>query len=176
MIFGLLFDDILDKYLYNYVVVALMLIIYGVFFIIIEKRNKDVQPQITKLSQLPYSTALGIGFFQVLAMIPGTSRSGATILGGLMLGTSRYVATEFTFYLAIPVMFGASALKLLKFGFHYTFMEVAILLVGCIVAFVVSIVAIKFLLSYIKKNDFKAFGYYRIVLGALVLLYFAICG
>ena len=176
MIFGLLFDDILDKYLYNYVVVALMLIIYGVFFIIIEKRNKDAQPHITKLSQLPYSTALGIGFFQVLAMIPGTSRSGATILGGLMLGTSRYVATEFTFYLAIPVMFGASALKMLKFGFHYTAMEVAILLVGCVVAFVVSIVAIKFLLSYIKKNDFKAFGYYRIVLGAVVLIYFAIFG
>lgn len=176
MVFGFLFDDILDKYLYNYVVVALMLIIYGVFFIIIEKRNKDVNPQITKLSQLPYSTAFGIGLFQVLAMIPGTSRSGATILGGLMLGTSRYVATEFTFYLAIPVMFGASALKMIKFGFHYTAMEVAILLVGCIVAFVVSIVAIKFLLSYIKKNDFKVFGYYRIVLGALVLVYFAIFG
>lgn len=176
MVIGLLFDDILDKYLYNYVVVALMLIVYGVFFIIIEKRNKDAEPHITKLCQLPYSTALGIGLFQVLAMIPGTSRSGATILGALMLGTSRFVATEFTFYLAIPVMFGASALKMLKFGFSYTFMEVIILLIGCLVAFLVSVFAIKFLLSYIKKNDFTAFGYYRILLGILVLLYFLIAG
>ena len=176
MVIGLLFDDILDKYLYNYVVVALMLIVYGVFFIIIEKKNKNAEPHITKLSQLPYKTALGIGLFQVLAMIPGTSRSGATILGALMLGTSRFVATEFTFYLAIPVMFGASALKMVKFGFNYTFMEVIILLVGCIVAFLVSVFAIKFLLSYIKKNDFTAFGYYRIVLGVLVLLYFLIAG
>ena len=175
-VLGLLFDDVLDKYLYNYVVVALMLIIYGVFFIIIEKKNANARPSITKLSQMTYSTALGIGFFQVLALVPGTSRSGATILGALMLGTSRFVATEFTFYLAIPVMFGASALKLVKFGFHYTALEVAILLVGCLVAFVVSVVAIKFLLSYIKKNDFKVFGYYRIVLGLLVLIYFAIWG
>ena len=121
-------------------------------------------------------SALGIGFFQVLALVPGTSRSGATILGALMLGTSRFVATEFTFYLAIPVMFGASALKIVKFGFHYTALEVAILLVGCLVAFVVSVIAIKFLLSYIKKNDFKVFGYYRIILGLLVLIYFAIWG
>lgn len=176
MVIGLLFDDLLDKYLYNYITVALMLIVYGVFFIIIEKRNESVKPEITKLSQLPYKTALGIGFFQVLAMIPGTSRSGATILGALLLGTSRYVATEFTFYLAIPVMFGASALKLIKFGFQYTAMEVTILLVGCVVAFVVSIISIKFLLSYIKKNDFKAFGYYRIALGILVLVYFAVWG
>ena len=125
---------------------------------------------------MTYSTAFGVGLFQVLALVPGTSRSGATILGALMLGTSRFVATEFTFYLAIPVMFGASALKIIKFGFHYTALEVAILLVGCLVAFVVSIVAIKFLLSYLKKNDFKVFGYYRIVLGILVLIYFAICG
>lgn len=175
-VLGLLFDDVLDKYLYNYVVVALMLIIYGIFFIIIEKKNANTRPAITKLSQMTYSTAFGIGLFQVLALVPGTSRSGATILGALMLGTSRFVATEFTFYLAIPVMFGASALKIVKFGFHYTALEVAILLVGCLVAFVVSIVAIKFLLSYLKKNDFKVFGYYRIVLGILVLIYFAICG
>lgn len=175
-VIGLLFDDILDKYLYNYVVVALMLIVYGVFFIFIEKRNEKVRPRITKLTELPYSTALYIGLFQVLSLIPGTSRSGATILGGLLLGTSRYVATEFTFYLAIPVMFGASALKIFKFGLHYTFMEVMILIVGCLVAFFVSVFAIKFLMSYIKKHDFKAFGYYRIVLGILVLLYFIIWG
>lgn len=175
-VIGLLFDDILDKYLYNYVVVALMLIVYGVFFIIIEKKNAHTRPQITKLSALPYSTAFYIGLFQVLAMIPGTSRSGATILGGLLLGTSRYVAAEFTFYLAIPVMFGASALKMIKFGLHYTALEAAILIVGCLVAFFVSVFAIKFLMSYIKKNDFKAFGYYRIGLGVLVLLYFIIWG
>lgn len=149
-----------------------MLIIYGVFFILIENRNAHTRPVYTKLSQLPYSTAFCIGLFQVLAMIPGTSRSGATILGGLLLGASRYVATEFTFYLAIPVMFGASALKMVKYGLNYTPMEVVILLVGCLVAFFVSVFAIKFLMSYIKKNNFKVFGYYRIVLGALVLLYF----
>lgn len=175
-VLGILFDDILDKYLYNYVVVALMLIVYGVLFIVVENRNKKVRPTYTKLSELPVQVALGIGLFQVLALIPGTSRSGATILGGLLLGTSRYVATEFTFYLAIPVMFGASALKLLKFGFAYSAMEVAVLLIGCVVAFVVSIVAIKLLLSYIKKNDFKVFGYYRIVLGILVLGYFFVFG
>ena len=166
-VIGLLFDDILDKYLYNYVVVALMLIIYGIFFILIEKKNEHTRPQITKLI---------IGGFQVLALIPGTSRSGATILGALLIGTSRYVATEFTFYLAIPVMFGASLLKVIKFGFHYTAIEVVILLVGCLVAFFVSVFAIKFLMGYIKKHDFKAFGYYRIVLGVLVLLYFLIFG
>ena len=175
-VIGLLFDDILDKYLYNYVVVALMLILYGIFFILIERRNAHVRPRITKLTELPYSTALYIGLFQVLAMIPGTSRSGATILGGLLLGTSRYVAAEFTFYLAIPVMFGASALKMLKFGFSYTAIEVGVLLTGCLVAFFVSVFAIKFLMGYIKKHDFKAFGYYRIILGALVLIYFAIWG
>ena len=175
-VLGLLFDDILDKYLYNYVVVALMLIVYGVLFIFIENKNKKARPAYSKLSELPINVALGIGLFQVLALIPGTSRSGATILGGLLLGTSRYVATEFTFYLAIPVMFGASALKLVKFGFSYTFMEVIILLVGCAVAFIVSVIAIKFLLSYIKKNDFKVFGYYRIALGVLVMIYFLIWG
>lgn len=175
-VIGLLFDDLLDKYLYNYVTVALMLIIYGVLFIFIEKRNEHVTPKITKLSALPYTTAFYIGLFQVLAMVPGTSRSGATILGGLLLGTSRYVAAEFTFYLAIPVMFGASALKMVKFGLNYTPIEVVILIVGCLVAFFVSVFAIKFLMSYIKKHDFKVFGYYRIVLGVLVLLYFIIWG
>ena len=175
-VIGLLFDDLLDKYLYNYVVVALMLIIYGILFIYIEKRNEHTKPKITKLSALPYSTAFYIGLFQVLAMVPGTSRSGATILGGLLLGTSRFVAAEFTFYLAIPVMFGASALKMIKFGLHYTPLEVVILIVGCLVAFFVSVFAIKFLMSYIKKHDFKVFGYYRIVLGVLVLLYFIIWG
>lgn len=175
-VIGLLFDDFLDKYLYNYIVVALMLILYGILFIFVENRNAHVRPQITKLSEMPYSTAFFIGLFQVLALIPGTSRSGATIIGGLLLGASRFVAAEFTFYLAIPVMFGASALKLIKFGFHYTGMEVAILIVGCIVAFFVSVFAIKFLMSYIKKHDFKAFGYYRIVLGVLVLLYFIVWG
>ena len=175
-VIGLLFDDILDKYLYNYVVVALMLIVYGVLFIFIEKKNRRMRPTYTRLSELPIKVAIGIGLFQVLAMIPGTSRSGATILGGLLLGTSRYVATEFTFYLAIPVMFGASALKMVKYGLNYTFMQVVILLVGCLVAFVVSVIAIKFLLSYIKKNDFKVFGYYRIGLGVLVMIYFLIFG
>ena len=175
-IIGFLFDDVLDKYLYNYVVVSIMLIVYGIAFIVIEKRNAHVRPIITKLSELPYTVALYIGLFQVLAMIPGTSRSGATILGGLLLGTSRYVAAEFTFYLAIPVMFGASALKMIKFGLHYSAMEVAILNTGCLVAFFVSVFAIKFLMSYIKKHDFKVFGYYRIALGVLVLLYFIIWG
>ena len=128
------------------------------------------------LEEICYQMALIIGGFQVLALIPGTSRSGATILGALLIGTSRYVATEFTFYLAIPVMFGASLLKVIKFGFHYTAIEVVILLVGCLVAFFVSVFAIKFLMGYIKKHDFKAFGYYRIVLGVLVLLYFLIFG
>ena len=175
-IIGLLFDDYINDKFYNPWTVAIMLIVYGIAFIVIEKRNAHVRPIITKLSELPYTVALYIGLFQVLAMIPGTSRSGATILGGLLLGTSRYVAAEFTFYLAIPVMFGASALKMIKFGLHYSAMEVAILITGCLVAFFVSVFAIKFLMSYIKKHDFKVFGYYRIALGVLVLLYFIIWG
>ena len=173
-VIGLLFDDILDKYLYNYVVVALMLIIYGIFFILIEKKNEHTRPQVTKLTELTYQMALIIGGFQVLALIPGTSRSGATILGALLIGTSRYVATEFTFYLAIPVMFGASALKLFKFGLAFTPMQVFLLLLGMIVSFAVSVIAIKFLMKYIKNHDFKAFGYYRIVLGIIVFLFFGI--
>ena len=178
-VIGLLFDDILDKYLYNYVVVALMLIIYGIFFILIEKKNEHTRPQITKLTELTYQMALIIGGFQVLALIPGTSRSGATILGALLIGTSRYVATEFTFYLAIPVMFGASLLKIVKsvmHGLHYGPMEVITLLVGMIVAFIVSLFVIRFLMDYIRKHDFTGFGWYRIILGIVVIAYFAISG
>ncbi|MEG0579244.1 MAG: undecaprenyl-diphosphate phosphatase, partial [Niameybacter sp.] len=152
--------------------VALMLIIYGVLFIVVENRNKNRCAKIETLEALTYKTALLIGVFQVLALIPGTSRSGATIIGAILLGTSRYVAAEFTFFLAIPVMFGASLLKLLKFGLVFTGAELTILFVGMAVAFVVSILAIKFLMGYIKKHDFKAFGYYRIVLGIIVIAYF----
>lgn len=176
-VLGLLFDDWMDEHLHNYIVVSIMLIVYGVLFIIIENWNKKTTPSVTKLGTLSYKTAFLIGMFQVLSLIPGTSRSGATIIGALLLGVSRYVAAEFTFFLAIPVMFGASGLKLVKFfadGGGFAGMEFALLIVGCIVAFVVSIIAIKFLMGYIKKNDFKVFGYYRIILGVLVLLYFGI--
>lgn len=175
-VIGLLFNDKIDELFYNYITVAIMLIVYGVLFIIIENKNAGRIPNVERLTELTYSTAALIGVFQVLALIPGTSRSGATIIGALLLGTSRFVAAEFTFYLAIPVMFGASLLKIVKFGFQYSAMEVVILLVGCLVAFFVSVFAIKFLMSYIKKHDFKAFGYYRIVLGVIVLLYFFIWG
>lgn len=174
-VLGILFDDWMEARLHNYVVVSIMLIVYGVLFILVENWNKKQNPMVTNLTELSYKTALLIGAFQVLSLVPGTSRSGATILGALLLGVSRYVAAEFTFFLAIPVMFGASGIKLLKFfleGTGITTMEVAMLSVGCVVAFVVSILAIKFLMGYIKKNDFKVFGYYRIVLGILVLAYF----
>jgi undecaprenyl-diphosphatase len=176
-VLGILFDDWMEAHFHNYIVVSIMLIVYGVLFILVENWNKKSQPRVTALNELTYQTALFIGLFQVLSLIPGTSRSGATIIGALLLGVSRYVAAEFTFFLAIPVMFGASALKLLKFfseGAGMTGMEIAMLGVGCVTAFVVSIIAIKFLMGYIKKNDFKVFGYYRIILGALVLLYFLI--
>ena len=178
-VLGILFDDWMEEHLHNYVVVSLMLVIYGVLFIVVENWNKKNTPAVTKLSELSYKTALIIGGFQVLSLIPGTSRSGATILGALLIGVSRYVAAEFTFFLAIPVMFGASGLKILKFvmeGGGFTGMEAAMLIVGCLVAFFVSVFAIKFLMGYIKKNDFKVFGYYRIVLGILVLAYFLIGG
>ena len=178
-VLGILFDDWMEAHFHNYIVVAIMLIVYGVLFIWVENWNKTTEPSVTKLSSLSYKTALFIGLFQVLSLIPGTSRSGATILGALLLGVSRYVAAEFTFFLAIPVMFGASGIKLLKFfgeGAGITGMEVSMLSVGCIVAFVVSVIAIKFLMGYIKKNDFKVFGYYRIVLGIFVLGYFLISG
>lgn len=171
---GLLFDDWIDKTLYHWYVVALMLIVYGILFIIVENYQKGKTPQVTKFSQLTIPMILIIGVFQMLAMIPGTSRSGATIVGALMIGVSRSVAAEYTFFLAIPVMFGASLLKLIKFGFSFTAMQVAVLLVGMVVSFAVSIVAIKFLMSYIRKNDFKVFGYYRIVLGVIVFLFFGI--
>lgn len=174
-VLGILFDDWMEAHFHNYIVVSIMLVVYGILFIIVENWNKKNKPAVTKLSDLTYKTALLIGAFQVLSLIPGTSRSGATIIGALLLGVSRYVAAEFTFFLAIPVMFGASGLKLLKFfmeGAGMSGMEIAMLGVGCAVAFVVSVIAIKFLMGYIKKNDFKVFGYYRIILGVLVLLYF----
>lgn len=169
---GLPFDDLLEEKLYNYVVVALMLILYGILFLIIENYNAKRTPKVTDLKDLTFRTAFLIGIFQVLSLIPGTSRSGSTIIGGILLGTSRTVAAEFTFFLAIPVMFGASLLKLVKFGLHFTGAEALILLVGMLTAFLVSILAIKFLMGYIKKHDFKVFGWYRIVLGVLVFGYF----
>ena len=173
-VIGILFDDWMEAHLHKRDIICAMMILYGILFIVVENWNKGKMPKVTKLSQLSYQTALLIGGWQVLSLIPGTSRSGATIVGALLLGTSRYVAAEFTFFLAIPVMFGASFVKILKFGLSFTAMEAAMLLVGCLVAFVVSVIAIKFLMGYIKKNDFKVFGYYRIILGALVLLYFTV--
>ena len=170
-IVGLLFDDILNEYLYNSWVVATMLILVGIAFIVIENKKKDMKPRVNDISELTYKDALIIGLFQLIAAIfPGTSRSGATIIGALLIGISRTVAAEYTFYLAIPVMFGASLLKILKFGLSFTGMELAVLLVGMIVAFLVSIFVIKFLMNYIKKHDFKVFGWYRIVLGIIVII------
>ena len=176
-IIGLLFDDQLNALFFNPTTVAVMLILFGILFIVIENYNKGKKPKINSLAEITYTVAIMIGLFQLIAAIfPGTSRSGATIVGALLIGVSRTVAAEFTFFLAIPVMFGASALKLVKFGlqtgFAMTGNELTILLVGMVVAFVVSIIAIKFLMSYIKNNDFKAFGWYRIILGIIVLLYF----
>lgn len=174
-IIGLALDDWIDAHLYNGFVVAIMLILVGVAFIYIENRNKDMHPSVNSLSALSYKDALIIGLFQVVAaVLPGTSRSGATIVGGLMIGVSRAVAAEFTFFLAIPVMFGASLLKLVKFGLAFSVLEFFILVIGMVVAFFVSIFVIRFLMSYIKKHDFKVFGWYRIVLGAFVLIFFAI--
>ena len=171
-IVGILFNDILDEIFYKPLPVAIMLIVYGVLFIVIENYNKRRRPTCTRLDELSFKTALIIGCFQVLSVIPGTSRSGSTIIGGILAGTSRTVAAEFTFFLAIPVMFGASLLKLVKFGFTFTPAEVLTLVTGIVVAFFVSIIAIKFLMGYIKKHDFKVFGWYRIILGILVLGYF----
>lgn len=171
-IIGLLFDDLIDKYLMNWQVVATMLIVFGIGFLLIENKPKQ-NFRVESLAQISYRDAVIIGLFQVLAAIfPGTSRSGATILGGILIGLSRTIATEFTFFLAIPVMFGASLLKVVKFGLSFTLNEIVVILLGSAVSFVVSIVAIRFLLSYIKKNDFKVFGYYRIVLGLIVVLFF----
>ena len=174
MIVGLPLDDWMDEHLHNGTVVAIALIFYGIVFIFIENYNKKRTPRIQSLDELTFKDAFLIGAFQTLSLVPGTSRSGSTIIGGILIGTSRELAAEFTFFLAIPVMFGASALKLLKFGFGFTPIEFAVLIVGMLVAFLVSILAIKFLMDYIKKHDFKVFGWYRIVLGIIVLLYFAI--
>ena len=170
MVIGLPLDDWMTEHLHNPPVVAAMLILYGVFFLLIEQRR--YRPRIRRIAKLDYKTALGIGLFQVLSLVPGTSRSGATILGAMLLGTSRTVAAEFTFFLAIPVMFGASLIKVLKFGFAFTGFELAVLGVGCVVAFVVSMLSIRFLMNYVKKHDLKVFGWYRIVLGVLLLAYF----
>jgi undecaprenyl-diphosphatase len=175
-VLGLLFDDWLNEHFYNYQTVAITLIIYGVLFIVIENRNKGKAAKVTTFNELSYGTAFLIGMFQVLSLIPGTSRSGATILGAIILGTSRYIAAEYSFFLSIPVMFGASALKLVKFGLNFAGMEMAILLTGMVVAFIVSVIAIRLLLVYIKNNDFKAFGWYRIILGILVVGYFVLFG
>ena len=175
-IIGLLLDDWLDAHLYNSIVVSIMLILYGILFIVIE--TKGLGKENTKnLKGITYKQALLIGVFQLLALIPGTSRSGATIIGGLLLGLKRNIAAEFTFFLAIPVMAGASLLKLVKFilkGVAVSSLEITILIVGCLVAFIVSLFVIRFLLNYIRKHDFKVFGWYRIALGILVLLYFII--
>lgn len=175
-VLGILFDDTLNAMFYNYQTVAIMLIVYGVLFIVVEKWNKRRKPCVRKLEDLTFGTAFLIGMFQVLSLIPGTSRSGATILGALILGCSRYIGAEFSFFMAIPVMFGASLLKMVKFGFALTGPEITILAVGMISAFVVSMLSIKFLMNYVKKHDFKVFGYYRILLGVIVLAYFLIFG
>lgn len=169
-------DEVCEEKFYHAVPVAIALIVFGIAFIVIERRNKGKQAQVNSLEEITFKTAFIIGMFQLIAaLFPGTSRSGATIVGALLIGVSRTVSSEFTFFLAIPVMLGASLLKMLKFGFAFTGMELAILGVGTVVAFVVSIVVIKFLMDYIKKHDFQVFGWYRIVLGALVIL-LNVCG
>lgn len=174
-VIGLLLDDWIDEHLYNVWTVSIALIVFGIAFIVVENWNKNKTPKINSINELTYKAAFIIGCFQLLAAVfPGTSRSGATIVGALLIGVSRVVAAEFTFYLAIPVMFGASLLKLLKYDGSFSSGEVAVLATGMIVAFVVSIFVIKFLMDYIKKHDFKVFGWYRIVLGALVILYFSL--
>lgn len=174
-VIGLLFDDFIMERFYNWYVVAAMLIIYGILFIVIESRQKT--PKINSIDEMSYKTAAMIGVFQVLAMIPGTSRSGATILGAVLIGSSRYVAAEFSFFLAVPVMLGASALEIAKYFMEFGMFngeQLLILAVGMAVAYLVSVIAIKFLMDYIRKHDFKVFGYYRIILGIVVILYFAI--
>lgn len=174
-VIGLLLDDWIDEHLYNPITVSIALIVFGIAFIIVENKNKNQKPKVKKIDDLTYQAAFIIGMFQLLAAIfPGTSRSGATIVGALLIGISRTVAAEFTFYLAVPVMFGASLLKIVKFGFGFTSGELAVLLTGMIVAFLVSLFVIRFLMDYIKKHDFKVFGWYRIILGTLVILYFSV--
>jgi undecaprenyl-diphosphatase len=168
-VLGLLFDDFLEAHFGTPMTIAIMLIVYGIAFIIIENRNKNRVPAVNSIAELSYKTAIIIGFFQALAMIPGTSRSGATIIGGLLLGVSRTAASEFTFFLAIPTMLGASFIKLLKFGFAFTPDQLITLILGMAVAFVVSVGSIRFLMNYVRRHDFKVFGWYRIVLGAIVI-------
>ena len=169
----ILVDDYIEAHLHTPIVIVAALIIYGIAFILIENRNEKRIPTASKLSDITYKTALLVGLFQVLSIIPGTSRSGATIIGALLIGVSRVAATEFTFFLAVPVMFGLSAIKILKFGFSFTSAELLTLGIGMVVAFAVSILVIKWLMNFIKKHDFKIFGWYRIVLGIIVMLYFA---
>lgn len=171
IIVGLPFNDMLDELFYKPLPVAIMLIVYGIIFIIVEKRNAHTKPTVNRISELSIKMLMWIGVFQMLALIPGTSRSGATIVGALIIGVSREVAAEFTFFLAIPAMFGASFIKLLKFGFDFTGAEFGLLMLGCIVSFGLSIVAIRFLMEYIKKHDFKIFGYYRIILGGIIVIW-----
>ncbi|MCL2390301.1 MAG: undecaprenyl-diphosphate phosphatase [Endomicrobia bacterium] len=172
-VIGVLFDKKMNELFYNYTTVAVMLILFGIFFIIVENRNKNVPPKINSIAEITFMMAFVIGLFQLIAAVfPGTSRSGSTIIGGLILGISRTVAAEYTFFLAVPVMFGASALKLSKFGMNFTPAEAITLLLGIVIAFIVSIITIRFLLGYVKKHDFKVFGWYRIALGLLVLGYF----
>ncbi|EOL43838.1 undecaprenyl-diphosphatase [Enterococcus phoeniculicola] len=176
-ILGILLDDFLDAHFHKFLPVSIMLIVYGVAFIIVEKRNKNKTPKCTTLNDFTYKAALVVGFFQVLSLVPGTSRSGATILGAILIGASRFVATEFSFFLGIPVMFGASAIKIFKFikaGNSFDFQQTFLLLLGMIVAFAVSIIAIKFLLNYLKRNDFTVFGWYRIILGVILIGYWLI--
>lgn len=175
-VIGLLFDKQINSLFYNSLTIAITLIIYGVLFILVENRNKKLQPKVDSVKQISWQLALAIGCAQVLALIPGTSRSGATIIGAMLFGLSRTAAAEFSFFLAVPVMFGASALKLFKFGFNFTGMELAILLIGCVTAFLVSLAAIRFLMNFIKKHDFKPFGYYRIALGIIILIVFGLLG
>lgn len=175
-VIGLAFNKYMEEHFMNAPVVAFMLILYGILFIVVERWNTRRTPRVESLENLDYRTAFIIGMFQVLSLVPGTSRSGATILGGIIFGVSRYVATEFTFFLAIPVMFGASFLKLVKFGWNYSGAELVILGVGMLTAFIVSILSIQFLLRYIRRNDFTAFGWYRIALGLVVLAYLFIVG
>lgn len=174
MVIGIPFDEKINAAFYNSRVVAAALIIYGILFIVVERCNRGRSPKIQTVSDITYKSALMIGIFQVLSLIPGTSRSGSTILGAILIGVSRVAAAEFSFYLAVPVMFGASFIKLLKFGFNFEGTDLAVLAAGMITAFLVSVVAIKFLMGYIKKRDFTAFGYYRIVLGVIVILYFVL--
>lgn len=171
-IFGFLLDDYIDKHFFNFPTVAIMLIIYGILFIIVENNISKKEKSCTDINKMSYKLALYIGLFQVLALIPGTSRSGATIIGALILGTSRSVAAEFTFYLAIPVMAGASLLKIVKYGFVFSSTELILLITGMLVAYIVSIIIIKFFINYIKKHDFKVFGWYRIALGVILVLYY----